>query len=117
MQAALIINPTSGISSVTERRMSPEETERTILEGLRACNIEPRIYHTTPEDTGGDEAFAAAWGRANSRIGNILHEIQLRFRCVYYTILYGMMRACTESIAHMLRSTMIDERTHPGCRR
>ncbi len=52
MQAALIINPTSGISSVTEKRMSPEETERTILEGLRACNIEPHVYHTTPEDTG-----------------------------------------------------------------
>ena len=52
MQAALIINPTSGISSVTEKRMSPEETERTILEGLRACNIEPDIYHTTPEETG-----------------------------------------------------------------
>lgn len=32
--------------------MSPEETERTILEGLRAFNIEPQVYHTTPEDTG-----------------------------------------------------------------
>lgn len=52
MQAVLIINPTSGISSVTKKRMSHEETERTILEGLRACNIEPIVYHTTPEDTG-----------------------------------------------------------------
>jgi YegS/Rv2252/BmrU family lipid kinase len=53
MQAALIINPTSGISSVTEQPMSPQETERTILEGLRAYNIEPQVYQTTPEDTGG----------------------------------------------------------------
>jgi YegS/Rv2252/BmrU family lipid kinase len=52
MQAALIINPTSGISSLTEKRMPPEETERTIIEGLRAVNIEPQIYHSTPEDTG-----------------------------------------------------------------
>lgn len=52
MQTALIINPASGISSVTGQRMSPQETERTILEGLRACNIEPQVYRTTPEDTG-----------------------------------------------------------------
>lgn len=52
MRAALIINPASGISSVSEQRMSPEETERTILEGLRAYSVEPEVYHTTPEDTG-----------------------------------------------------------------
>jgi len=52
MQAALIFNPTSGISTVTEKRMSPEETERTILEGLRAHGIEPELLYTTLEDDG-----------------------------------------------------------------
>ncbi len=52
MQVVLIINPTSGISTVTSRDMTPEETEQAILAGLRACSIEPEVYHTTPEDTG-----------------------------------------------------------------
>jgi diacylglycerol kinase (ATP) len=52
MRAVLIFNPTSGISTVTEKRMSPEETEQTILDGLRAYGIEPEVFHTTPEDTG-----------------------------------------------------------------
>jgi len=60
MQAALIFNPTSGISTVTEKRMSPEETERTILEGLRACGIEPELLYTTLEDAGYGLAKRAA---------------------------------------------------------
>ncbi|HLX40710.1 MAG TPA: diacylglycerol kinase family protein [Ktedonobacteraceae bacterium] len=60
MKTVLIVNPTSGISSVTEKRMSPEETERTIIEGLHACGIEPTVYHTTPEDTGRGLAKRAA---------------------------------------------------------
>lgn len=52
MQAALIFNPTSGISTVTEKRMSPEEAERTILEGLRVHGIEPELLYTTVEDEG-----------------------------------------------------------------
>lgn len=60
MHAALILNPTSGISTVTEKRMSPEETESTIVEGLRAAGIEPHVYHTTPEDTGQGLAKRAA---------------------------------------------------------
>lgn len=60
MQAALIFNPTSGISTVTEKRMSPEETERTILEGLRIHGIEPELLYTTPEDEGYDLAKRAA---------------------------------------------------------
>jgi diacylglycerol kinase (ATP) len=60
MRAVLIFNPTSGISTVTEKRMSPEETERAILEGLRACGIEPQVLHTTPEDGGQDMAKRAA---------------------------------------------------------
>ena len=52
MHVVLIINPTSGISTVTSRDMTPEETEETILAELRALGIEPQVYHTTPEDTG-----------------------------------------------------------------
>jgi diacylglycerol kinase (ATP) len=52
MRTALIINPTSGISTVTDKRMSPEETEKVILQSLRNYGIEPEIYYTTPEDTG-----------------------------------------------------------------
>ena len=60
MQAVLIINPTSGISTVTEKRMSPEETERTILEGLRESGLEPQVLHTTPADSGEGMARRAA---------------------------------------------------------
>lgn len=60
MNTVLIVNPTSGISTVTEKRMSPEETERTVVEALRAYGIEPKIYHTTPEDTGQGLARRAA---------------------------------------------------------
>lgn len=60
MQAVLIFNPTSGISTVTKKRMSPEETERAILEGLREGGIEPRVLHTTLEDGGQGMARRAA---------------------------------------------------------
>lgn len=60
MQAALIFNPTSGISTVTEQRMSPEETERTILAGLRVHGIEPELLYTTVEDEGYELAKRAA---------------------------------------------------------
>src|SRR5438270_3400252 len=60
MNTVLIVNPTSGISTVTEKRMSPEETERTVVEALRAYGIEPKIYYTTPEDTGKGLASRAA---------------------------------------------------------
>ena len=60
MRAVLIFNPTSGISTVTEQRMSPEETERTILEGLRESGIEPQVLHTTLEDGGEGMARRAA---------------------------------------------------------
>src|SRR5262249_42889439 len=55
-----IFNPTSGISTVTDKRMSPEETEKAVLQGLQAYGIEPEIYHTTPEDTGQGLASRAA---------------------------------------------------------
>lgn len=60
MRTVLILNPNSGISTVTEKRMSPEETERTILEGLRVSGIEPQVLHTTPEDGGEGMAKRAA---------------------------------------------------------
>ncbi len=40
--------------------MPPEETEHTLLEGLRACGIEPLVLHTTPEDGGEGMAKRAA---------------------------------------------------------
>ena len=60
MQAVLIFNPTSGVSTVTDQRMSPEETERTILDGLRTGGLEPQVLHTTPEDGGEVMARQAA---------------------------------------------------------
>lgn len=60
MQAALIFNPTSGISTVTEQRISPEETEQTILAGLRVHGIEPELLYTTLEDEGYGLAKRAA---------------------------------------------------------
>ena len=60
MRTVLIFNPTSGISTVTDKRMSPEETEKAILQGLQIYGIEPEIYHTTPEDTGQGLASRAA---------------------------------------------------------
>ncbi|HKV02828.1 MAG TPA: diacylglycerol kinase family protein [Ktedonobacteraceae bacterium] len=64
MRAVLIINPTSGISTVTDKPMSPEETEIAILTGLRTYDIEPELYHTTPEDTGQGLATRAAAAHA-----------------------------------------------------
>ncbi len=60
MRTVLILNPTSGISTVTEKRMPPEETEEAILQGLQSYGIEPKIYHTTLEDTGKGLASRAA---------------------------------------------------------
>jgi hypothetical protein len=52
MRAVLIFNPTSGVSTVTTKAMTPEQTEALILAELRNYGIEPEVYHTTPEDTG-----------------------------------------------------------------
>jgi diacylglycerol kinase (ATP) len=60
MRTVLILNPTSGISKVTEKRMSVEDTEKAILQGLQASGIEPEVYYTTPEDTGKGLATRAA---------------------------------------------------------
>lgn len=60
MRTVLIVNPTSGISTVTDKPMSPKETEEAILQGLQAYGIEPEIYYTTLEDTGQGLASRAA---------------------------------------------------------
>ena len=60
MRAVLIVNPTAGISTITEKGMSPEETEQALLDGLRACGIEPQLLHTTLEDGGWGMAKRAA---------------------------------------------------------
>jgi hypothetical protein len=60
MRAVLILNPTSGISTVTEKRMSVEETEKAILQGLQASGIEPDVSYTAPEFTGNGLATRAA---------------------------------------------------------
>src|SRR5579859_1781070 len=60
MRAVMIFNPTSGISTVTEQRMPPEETERTILEALLDNGLEPQVLYTTPEDGGEGMARQAA---------------------------------------------------------
>jgi diacylglycerol kinase (ATP) len=60
MRTVLIFNPTSGISTVTDKHMSPEDTEKGILQGLQTYGIEPEIYYTTPEDTGQGLASRAA---------------------------------------------------------
>lgn len=60
MRTVLIVNPTAGISTITEHRMSPEETEHALLEGLRAYGIEPDLLHTTPEESGSCLAARAA---------------------------------------------------------
>ncbi len=60
MRAILIVNPAAGISTITEHRMSPEETEQALLEGLRAYDIEPHLLHTTLQDNGWGLAARAA---------------------------------------------------------
>jgi len=57
MRTVLILNPTSGIST---KRMSVEDTEKAILQGLQACGIEQEVSYTTPEETGKGLATRAA---------------------------------------------------------
>ncbi|MBA2677670.1 MAG: diacylglycerol kinase family lipid kinase [Ktedonobacteraceae bacterium] len=52
MRAVLILNPVSGISTVSTAQMTPEEKEAVVLDSLRAHGVEVEVYHTEPEDTG-----------------------------------------------------------------
>ncbi|HVB21725.1 MAG TPA: diacylglycerol kinase family protein [Ktedonobacteraceae bacterium] len=63
MRAVLILNPTSGISTITTiegTQSSPEENEAAILASLHVYGIEPEVQYTTPEDTGQGLAARAA---------------------------------------------------------
>ena len=67
MRAILILNPVSGISTITTlegTQSSPETNEESILAALRACGIEPEVQYTTPEDTGQGLAAQAALNHA-----------------------------------------------------
>ena len=71
MRTALIFNPTSGISTVTEKRMSPEETEKrysgriyVIMESNRNCCIPllkmaAEAWQNVPQDEGAGLVIAA----------------------------------------------------------
>ena len=65
MHVVLILNPTSGISTVAAPHLSPEETREAILAALRAHDIEPEIRYTSPEDTGQGVARQAATNHAD----------------------------------------------------
>ena len=60
MRTVLIINPTSGSSLMAHHEVTPEQVEETILSCLKTHNIEPEVWHTTPEDAGGELARRAA---------------------------------------------------------
>lgn len=60
MRTILIINPTSGSSLMAHHEVTPEQVEETILNCLRQYDIEPEVWHTTPEDAGGGLARRAA---------------------------------------------------------
>lgn len=60
MRAALILNPTSGVSFLSSAHQSPADQEQRILDILRGYNIEAEVQHTTPEDTGQALAKRAA---------------------------------------------------------
>ena len=59
--------------------MSPEETEKAILQGLQMYGIEPEIYYTTPEDTGQGLASRAAEKNADLVVaaggGGTIHAV------------------------------------------
>ena len=60
MRAVLILNPTSGISSLAETAEAAGSNEERILAGLCAYDIEPEVCYTTPEDPGEGLARKAA---------------------------------------------------------
>lgn len=60
MRVVLILNPTSGQSTLATEHGTVQEHETTIVQCLRDHGIEPEIRHTTPEDTGRGLAQQAA---------------------------------------------------------
>ena len=63
MRTILILNPTSGSSSLAPQdgqEATVEQHEEAILIGLRAHGIEPEVWYTTPDDPGSGLAKKAA---------------------------------------------------------
>jgi diacylglycerol kinase (ATP) len=60
MRVVLILNPTSGSSSMATNQNGAEDNETAIKEALAAQGVEPEIYYTTPEDAGEGLAREAA---------------------------------------------------------
>src|SRR6266700_1775294 len=60
MRVVLILNPTSGSSSIATNQNGAEDNETTIREALATQGIEPEVYYTTPEDAGEGLAREAA---------------------------------------------------------
>ena len=115
MRVVLIINPTSGISTVTSKEMTPEETEQAILAGLRALKIEPEIYHTSPEDTGQGLSTRAAQEGADMIIAaggdGTIHAVArglVGTRCILGIIPVGTMN-------NLARSLNIPETIEAAC--
>lgn len=79
MRAVLIINPTSGLSTLATTEGTSQDHEETILAALRTHNIEPEVMHTTPEDHGAGLAAQAAAEQAEIVIAaggdGTIHEV------------------------------------------
>lgn len=60
MRTILILNPTSGVSSMVTNHTEPGEQEANIVGALRASGLEPEVRYTTPEDHGDGLARQAA---------------------------------------------------------
>ncbi len=60
MRTVLILNPTSGASTLAQHQEAPENNEEQILAALRTYDIEPEVHYTTLEDAGNGPARQAA---------------------------------------------------------
>src|SRR5579863_3645462 len=79
MRTVLIINPTSGMSTMATNEGTPEQHEETILVALRSHGIEPEVLYTTPEEHGAGLAAQAAAEQAEVVIAaggdGTMHEV------------------------------------------
>jgi YegS/Rv2252/BmrU family lipid kinase len=79
MRAALIINPTSGLSTLATTEGTPEDHEKIILAALHTHGIETKVMYTTPEEYGARLAAQAAAEQAEIVIAaggdGTVHEV------------------------------------------
>jgi len=79
MHAVLIINPTSGISTLAEAVVTPVDHEEIIIAALHTYGIEPKVVYTTPEEHGASLAKQAAAEQAEIVIAaggdGTIHEV------------------------------------------